>query len=244
MTFSQSNGVSTTSQTVTTGAPPAVLGSDVALVGSVGGSPEPSPPAWPAGSVGICQTFSLPSTTPYLSFYVLEGGTEYTFKEADQEAAIFSGSLSSNEISGTPTYLFAEQNCYIDPNNGLSPPWAASITSSGSAGCWPASYGGDWDGYENWLQGGFWKQMGPYDLTASPFSLTAGTYTLFVGNWYYESYGGKEYEAQFLYLGDVQLGASSTFPTVAPMGRGGKTKSITVKLSKRGANTAGTPAKR
>ncbi|MGB6062183.1 MAG: hypothetical protein WBG27_10800, partial [Candidatus Aquilonibacter sp.] len=211
VTYNQSNGTSTITTTITTGtgvAPPTVVGSSVLLLGSIGNAAYPNMP------FGACQSLAVPtpppgmSGGPYLSFYVLEGGGEYTFKYADQEAAIFPTPLPSPigiqaaAPVGTPSYLFAEQNCYVHPSDAGSPTgiWGASITSSGVKGCWPSTYGGDPSSYNNWLQGGFWKPMGPYDLS----SYAGQTITLFLGNWSDFSEASHTYELQFMYVGDIQ----------------------------------------
>jgi len=182
---------------------PAVLGSDVALVGTVEASVIP----YPKGTFGMCQTVTIPTTTPYLSFWVLEGGSEYSFKYSDQEAAIF-GSYSSNVASTLDEYLFAEMDCYLHPTTA-SPAgiWGGSGVES-TSGCWPSDYGGDADSYYNWIEGGFWAERGPYDLSA----YAGTTVTLFIGNWSYYT-DTSSYYAQFLYVGNVQLGATDTFPT-------------------------------
>jgi hypothetical protein len=210
VTFSQ-NGIS---ETITTPASaPPVLGSNVMLLGSI----EASVNAFPKGTFGVCQTITVPSAAPYLSLYVLEGGTEYTYKYADTEAAIF-GSYSSNVASTLDSTLFSEDNCYVHPTTATPPGiWGGSGISGGGAGCWPSTYGGDPSGYENWLQGGFWSPRGPYDLSA----YAGQTVTLFLGNWSYY-HDTASYYAQFMYVGNVQMTGSSTFPTTAPLTKGRK----------------------
>jgi hypothetical protein len=213
ITFSQ-NGISETVTTPASSAP-SLLGSNVMLLGSINGT------RYPQGTFGACQTITVPTPAPgqgdpYLSFYVLEGGTEYTFKEADQEAAIFQ-SYSSNVASTLDEYLFTEQDCYIHPSDAGTPAgiWGKSITSAGAKGCWPNTYGGDPSTYQNWLQGGFWSPRGPYDLSA----YAGQTVTLFLGNWSYFS-DAQVYDLQFMYVGAVQTTFSSTFPTTAPYIKG------------------------
>jgi len=237
VTYSQSNGTSTITTTITTGtgvAPPAVVGTRVLFLGSVNGT------YYPKGTFGACQSFTVPTPPPgvtggpYLSFYVLEGGGEYTFKYADQEAAIFPTPLSGtspNTAQGTPSYLFAEESCYMHPSDAGAPMgiWGASITSAGIKGCWPSTYGGDPSGYHNWLQGGFWKPMGPYNLS----SYEGQQITLFLGNWsnYFEQ---AAYEAQFMYVGDIQTGWATTFPTTAPLSKGRSLGTVTLKARSSG----------
>lgn len=101
------NGITYTSP----GSAPAAVGVNAVLIGTI----EASTAAYPKGTFGICQTVTAPSTGSwYLSMWVWEGGTEDSFRYADQEAAIFP-SYSANVASGTPSYLFAEENCYVHP---------------------------------------------------------------------------------------------------------------------------------
>jgi hypothetical protein len=218
------NGVAYVSPTTA----PAALGSYAAFVGTVAASPNP----YPKGTFGICQTFTVPATTPYLSFWIFEGGSEYSFKYGDEEAAIFP-SYSSNVASGTPSYLFAEANCYLHPTIA-SPPgiWGGTGTDTDS-GCWPQAYGGDTDNYYDWVQGGYWSERGPYDLS----SYAGQTITLFVGNWSYYN-DTAAYYAQFVYVGSVQLGATNTFP-VNSVYEKGRTLT-TVQLKPRAAATVQT----
>jgi predicted small lipoprotein YifL len=224
VTFSQNGN----SETVTTpGGAPSVLGSHVILLGSIEGDIE----AYPLGTFGVCQTFTVPTPVPnvsgqgdpQLSLYVLEGGTEYTFKEADQEATLFA-SYSSNVASTLDEYLFAEQDCYVHPTTATPPGvWGGASITGGGAGCWPAAYGGDPSGYENWLEGGFWSPRGPYDISA----YAGQTVTLFLGNWSY-FHETHSYNAQFMYVGNVQVTFSSAFPTTAPYLKGRPLGTITL----------------
>jgi hypothetical protein len=225
VTFMQ-NG---TSETVTTpGGAPSTLGSNVMLLGSIAASPNP----YPKGEFGVCQTFTVPTpppspsqSGPYLSFYVLEGGSEYSFKYADNEAAIF-GSYSSNVASSLDEYLFTEENCYLHPSSAAPAGiWGGTGVNTDS-GCWPSTYGGDTgtagNPYYNWLLGGFWQQRGPYDLS----SYAGKTVTLFLGNYSYY-HDSASYYAQFMYVGNVQTTFSSAFPSTAPLARG---RSISIDL--------------
>jgi len=213
VSFSQ-NGISETITTPST-APP-VLGSSVMLLGSINASPNP----YPKGTFGVCQSFTVPTPEPnvgdpYISLWVLEGGTEYTFKYADNEAAIF-GSYSSNVASTLDEYLFAEENCYAHPSTATPAGiWGGSGITGGGAGCWPADYGGDPSLYQNWLEGGFWSPRGPYDLSA----YAGQTVTLFLGNWSYY-HDTATYYLQFMYVGNVQTTFGSTFPSSAPLAKG------------------------
>jgi hypothetical protein len=201
------------------GSAPSVLGSDVALVGTI----EASVVAYPKGAFGMCQTITVPASTPYLSFWVLEGGSDYSFATGDQEAAIF-GSYGTNVASSLDEYLFAEMDCYLHPTTA-SPAgiWGGAGVNT-TSGCWPSAYGGDTDSYYNWIGGGFWSQRGPYNLSAY-----AGTsVTLFIGNWSYY-HDSAAYYAQFLYVGNVQLGATNTFPNNAIYTKGRSLGAITLK---------------
>lgn len=184
---------------------PPVLGTSVALVGSID-SQTPAPGgstnqgAFPKGEFGMCQVITVPASAAYLSFWVWEGGSNYSFATSDQEADILDS--TGTTIQST---LFAEQNCYIHPSSGWAP---GAATSSG---CWPATYGGDTSNYQDWIGGGYWQPRGPYNLSSY-----AGTQvTLYIGNWSYYTDSASKYAA-FLYVGTVQMTGSSTFPTTAP----------------------------
>jgi len=198
---------------------PPQLGNAVAFTGTVNAGLVPHP----SGAFGMCQSIAVPAAAPYLSFWVFEGGAGYQFSDFDQEAVVLQGST----IGAT---LFAEQDCYLHP--GI--PSSGSSTAGGlyggagvftSSGCWPAAYGGDTSGpYYDWVQGGFWQQRGPYDLSA----YAGQTITLFLGNWsfYHET---ATYYAQFMFVGDVQLIPSSTLPTTTPLARGRSLGTITLR---------------
>lgn len=195
-------------------APPA-LGNSVALAGTINASTV----AYPKGTFGMCQQIAVPAGAAYLSFWVWEGGSEYTFKYADQEAVI----LDSTGTTVQET-LFAEQDCYLHPS-GATPPgiWGGTGVNT-TSGCWPSQYGGDVDGYMNWIQGGFWAQRGPFNLA----TYAGQTVTLFLGNW--SNYADSaSYYAQFMYVGSVQMTGSSTFPTTGPLTKG---RTLTVALPK------------
>jgi hypothetical protein len=170
------------------GSAPAVLGSDVALLGS--------PTNEVSGTAGICQTFTVDATQPYLTFWAWEGGAEYSFKYADQEADV----LDSTGTTLQQT-LLAETNCYEDPGQigGLDT----------ASGCIPTSQGGT-SAYQD-FQGGYWVQRGPYD-----FSAYGGTQvTLFLGVW--ASGKGTESSSSYygneLFVGNVQFSSSNSFPS-------------------------------
>jgi len=175
---------------------PSVLGTNVALIGSINSLTVPSP----KGEFGICQQIAVPaSPSPlYLSFWEWDGNTEFTFKDADQDAVI----LDSTGTTVQQT-LFVENHCYADPNIGQAP--GQAMTS----GCWPAAYGGDSSNFKDWIGGGFWTQRGPYNLSA----YAGQTITLYFGNWSFFSNAASKF-ANFIYVGNVQLIPSATFPTV------------------------------
>ncbi len=185
-----------TAAAISATAPP-VLGSDVLLIGSTNAATQ----AFPKGNFGACQSVAVSANTPYLSFWVWEGGSGYSFKTVDEEVDILdqTGSTIQQTIS-------AEQNCYLDPTN-----WGGSGVAA-TSGCWPAAYGGDSNNYQDWTGGGFWSPRGPYDLTA----YAGQTVTLYVGNWSFYT-DTASYYAQFIYLGNVQMLPSSTFPTSTPL---------------------------
>ena len=185
---------------------PPVLGADVVLVGSTNAANQ----FFPKGNFGICQSIAVPAAAPYLTFWVWEGGSNYSFKTSDMEADI----LDSTGTTVQQT-LFAEENCYLHPNT-----WGGSGVNT-TSGCWPSAYGGDSSGYEDWIGGGFWSPRGPYDLSA----YAGQTITLYIGHWSYYL-DTANYYAQFLYLGSVQLLPTNSFPTTGPLIRGARTLSV------------------
>jgi len=181
---------------------PPVLGSYALLIGSTGNQ------ASPAGEFGACQTFTLSSASPYLSFWVWEGGSSYKFSQADQEADILDSTGTTLE-----TQLFAELNCFQDQ---AAPGFG--VPGQYSYDCDPTS--SPPDQYYDWLNGGYWVERGPYDLLSggSPSGLTAGTtYTLYVGQWSYYSNVANSYYSQYMFLGNVQTSTTSSFPTQTPL---------------------------
>ena len=189
---------------------PSVLGANVALVGTINAGLVASP----KGEFGICQKIVVPSTPAslYLSFWEWEGSTEYTMKYGDQDAVV----LDSTGTTVQST-LFVENHCYADANIGQAPGQLAT------SGCWPHAYGGDSSLFLDWTGGGFWTQRGPYNLSA----YAGQTVTLYVGNWSFFANNATKY-ANFLYVGNVQLVPTSTFPTVTPLA---KTKRYMVTIS-------------
>lgn len=187
-----------------TGTAPPVLGSSVALIGSID-SATPAPGvnegAYPKGNFGLCQSFAVPATATYLSFWVWEGGSNYSFATSDQEADILDSTGTTLEAT-----LFAEENCYIHPSLG----WAPGAAST--SGCWPAAYGGDSSDYMDWIGGGYWQERGPFNLS----SYEGQTVTLYIGNWSYYLDQASKY-AQFMYVGNVETTTTSTFPTAGPL---------------------------
>jgi hypothetical protein len=151
------------------------------------------------GSSGICQTVTVSAANPYLSFWTYEGGAEYSFKYADQEADV----LDSTGTTVKQT-LFAELNCFWDPGT-------IGATGYLGSGCIPSTYGGT-SKYADW-QGGYWVARGPFDLSA----YAGQTVTIFIGVWDYytdnspypDTYGNE------IFVGNVQLTNSSTFPPSA-----------------------------
>lgn len=201
--------------------PPAEVGSNVALVGSVNGGSV----AYPKAAFGMCQSINVPTfTSPYkpqLFMWVWEGGSEYTFYGGDSEGDI----LDSTGTTVKQT-LFAEENCFIWPTaSGAGNPVSAPGATA-TSGCWPAAYGGDSSDYMDWVNGGYWIPKGPYDLSA----YAGTTVVLYLGNWSYYLDSATKY-AQFMYVGGVQLIPSSTgtFPTQVPMSRH---KSVNVILTR------------
>jgi hypothetical protein len=156
-----------------------------------------------SGNAGICQTFTVPAGTQYLSFYAYEGGSEYSFKYADQEADV----LDSTGTTLKQT-LFAEDNCFWDPgqvgatgylNNGCIPDADGSISS-----------------HQDW-QGGYWVQRGPYDLSA----YAGQSITLFLGVWDEDTDNSPDPDtySNEMWVTNVQMSSSDTFPTSYPFAR-------------------------
>ena len=166
-------------------APP--LGSYVALAGDMASEAT--------GAAGICQQIEPDATNHYLSFWAYEGGIEYSFKSADQEADILDSTGSTIQ-----TTLFSELNCFYDPT-------AIGAGSYTGSGCRPASLGGT-SAYTDW-QGGYWVQRGPYDLSA----YEGQTVTLFLGVWDYFSNAGPTSYGNGMYVGNVQLTSTNVFPS-------------------------------
>lgn len=190
---------------------PSVLGNYVALVGTINAATVASP----KGEFGICQQIVVPSSPSalYLSFWEWEGNTEYTFKDADEDAVI----LDSTGTTVQQT-LFVENHCYADALIGQAPGQATS------SGCWPAAYGGDSGDFKDWIGGGFWTQRGPYNLSA----YAGQTITLYLGNWSFFANAASKY-ANFIYVGNVQLIPSATFPTVTTSHANRTTYTMTLK---------------
>ena len=172
--------------------PPPVLGSRAALIGSTTSTQR--------GEIGICQTFTVSAASPYLSFWVWEGGGEYTTKYEDQNAEILNA--SGTTIVQT---LFQELNCYQDY---LQTPTLGPADAN-SNGCDP---GGDTGAYNDWVNGGYWVQRGPYDLT----SLAGTSVTLYVGQWFNYTDTAPTKYSEFMFLGNVQTSSLPAFPTTTP----------------------------
>lgn len=206
--------------------------SNVALVG---GSPAPAGAEMSSvtgGAVGICQTWTLDSTNEYLTFWVYETAEVYNFYDGDQEAAILGSANGSlyNTITPTDSYLFAEENCLVDPGViGLS-----SVASTND--CYPASLGGSPAVAK--YQGGYWVQKGPYNL--SSYASVGDPLTLYFGVWYYETKVPEETYGMAMFIANVQVTNSSTFPSSAPYN---KKRGITLALPTQRASAARAAAK-
>jgi len=185
--------------------------SNVALVG---GSPAPAGAEMASvteGAVGICQTWTLDSTNEYLTFWVYETAEVYNFYDGDQEAAILGSANGSLYNTTTPddSYLFAEENCLVDPGViGLS-------TVSSTNDCYPASLGGSPAAAK--YQGGYWVQKGPYNL--STYATVGQPLTLYFGVWYYETKAPEVTYGMAMFIANVQVTNSTTFPSSAPYNR-------------------------
>jgi len=172
------------------GSAPSVLGSDVALVGD--------PESETTGTAGICQTFTVDSTFKYLSFWVWEGGSEYSFKYGDQEADILDSTGTTLEQT-----LFSELNCFWDPG-------VVGDTGYTDSGCIPSADGST-SSYTDW-QGGYWVERGPYDFS----SYVGQTVTLFLGVWDLSTHAGPTTYGNEMYVGNVQFSSTDSFPSSFP----------------------------
>jgi hypothetical protein len=169
------------------GAAPDAVGTNVALTGDPGSETT--------GASGICQTFVVPAATPELTFWVYEGGSEYYFDSADQEADVLSADGSTLQQT-----LFAETNCFWDPG-------VLGQTGYLGSKCIPASYGGTASTFQ-W-RGGLWTQRGPFDLSA----YSGNTITLFLGVWSKSTHGSPSSPVtygNFMFVGNVQLQATGS----------------------------------
>jgi hypothetical protein len=170
------------------GAAPSVLGTYAAQVGS--------PVETAAGATGICQSFTPTLTDHFLSFWVWEGGSENSFKFGDQEATILD-STGTTVVS----QLYSELNCFVDAGSGGAGTGIVGNAADASSVCLltpPTPK-------VSIATGGSWVQRGPYDLTTQ-----IGTpITLFLGVWQ----SSKGTFDNTMYVGNVQVTSSSTFPT-------------------------------
>ncbi len=196
---------------------PSEIGSNVAITG---GSPPPA--TYPGGevasetlgAVGICQTLTLDATNQYLTFWVYEAGWEYYFDDYDQEADILNSSgtaLYTSSGSGNPI-LFAELNCFVNPGY-------VGISGYLKSHCIPSAFGSGDTSFYN--QGGFWTPRGPYNL--SQIVPVGDQYTLFLGVFDNTAeYGNDPFPATYgngMFISNVQITNSSTFPTTGPYDR-------------------------
>jgi hypothetical protein len=151
------------------------------------------------GASGICQTFTVPSNATYLSFWAYEGGSEYAFYFADQEADVMTA--DGTAIQKT---LFAEDNCFWNPGH-------VGATGYTNNGCIPPSDGST-SSYQD-FQGGAWVQRGPYNLSA----YAGKSITLYLGTWSSPSVNEvTPYPATYsneMWVTNVQMSGSSTFPS-------------------------------
>ena len=163
--------------------PPPTLGSNVVLIGNTQAEIK--------GVAGICQTIAVPAVAEQLRFWVYEGGTQFSFASADQEADI----LDSTGTTLQQT-LFSELNCLWDPNVIGGQNYAAS-----TSGCIPVADGGT-GSFPDEDNGGYWKQQGPYNLSA----YAGTTVTLFIGVWdnFTDKYPNPK-DGNAMWVGNVTL---------------------------------------
>jgi hypothetical protein len=203
--------------------PPAIGTNNVALAG---GTPAPAGDGVASslniGAAGICQTITLDSTNEYLTFWVYEAGLYGPFYDADQEADILNS--SGTALYSSSSILFAEQNCLGDPG-------VMSETSYTASKCIPASLGGTATSF--YYQGGFWTQRGPYNI--SSFVSPGSAFTLFLGVWDWETKVGPTSYGNVMFIANVQMTNSSTFPASAPYNRD---RGVTLALPKGRAQAA------
>jgi hypothetical protein len=174
--------------TISATAPP--LGSYVAEAGDMS--------SLSIGTSGICQQITPDATNHFLSFWAYEGGTEQEFKFEDQEADI----LDSTGATVKST-LFSELNCFYDPP-------AVGAGTFATSKCDPSGTATPPPGQTTLqYQGGYWVQRGPYDLTA----YVGQTVTLFIGVWNDDNDAGPTSFGNGLFVGNVQLTSTNTFPS-------------------------------
>lgn len=139
-------------------------------------------------ATGICQVITVP-TNGQLTYWAYEGGTAYNFYNGDQEAQILDS--TGTTVLYTPV---VELNCYYDSVHFPTEPTYAS------SGCFPADYGGT-SAYNDWSNGGYWVQRGPYNLS----SLAGQTVTLFLGTWSSATHAGPVSYANFMFVDNVTV---------------------------------------
>jgi len=181
---------------VTATLPP--LGSYVAFTGDQNGEF--------VGTQGICQSFTVNAAQPYLSFWAYEAGSEYKFAYADQEADI----LDSTGTTLQQT-LFAELSCFDDPTTLGTTAYTASGCEPSSAATPPVSGFGGTSTFTDW-QGGYWVPRGPYNLS----SYAGQTITLFIGVFLESNSAPPSHFWNGMWIGNVQMSATTTFPTSFP----------------------------
>jgi hypothetical protein len=162
---------------------PPSLGSNVVMIGN--GQSEIK------GAAGICQSITVPTGATQLRFYIYEAGTQYNFKTADQEADVLNSAGTAVQKT-----LLAEINCLWDPNVT-----GGANAGGSSSGCIPVADGGAGT-YLNEDNGGYWKQEGPFDLSA----YAGTTVQLFIGIWdnYTDNYPTPA-DGNVIWVGGVTL---------------------------------------
>lgn len=192
-------------------------GANAVQVGSVdydlGGSGAGSGNGRGKGIMGVCQTVTVPTTNPQLTFWVYEGGNQLTFSSQNHLAAVFAGDGGFTQITDTPVVggnaysttttwsdlLFAQNNCF---NN-----YPGGKTGTGTSDQAVCAVG------QPTATGGVWYEKGPYDLSAF-----AGTQvTLMLG---VQGNSTSTVIYTYAYYDDVSLTGSSG--TTASQKRGAK----------------------
>lgn len=150
------------------------------------------------GTSGVCQTVTVPSSNPELTFWLYEGGDTYNTSHQIHLGMVFANSATFSPISsftplaGGTAYttadlpdiiLFAQDNCYNSHPGASGDLGGCAVTATSTA------------------LGGQWYEKGPYDLSG----YAGQQVTLFLGKW-----GGASTSTlyDYVFYDDVVLSGS------------------------------------